>query len=109
MTRLGKSAAQVGGRIGVVVELELDVGLVEDHGHVVGHALAEARRSAAPGRWVAVGLFGLQTITSWVAAVTSVEHRLEVVHVAVVERRPGSRARPRAAPRYGYIENEGQA
>ena len=38
---------------------------------VRGNALHEGRRFARAGRWVPVGLFGLQTISSWVAAVTS--------------------------------------
>ena len=37
---------------------------------------------SAAGRWVAVGLLGLQTISSWVAAVDLGRHRVEVVDVA---------------------------
>ena len=59
--------------------------------------------------WVPVGLFGLQTISSWVAAVTSARHRVEVVDVALGERHADLAGARVSAGRYGYIENAGQA
>ncbi len=57
-TRLGKSASRSRRRVGVVVGLELDVGLVEDHRHVRRDPLAEGgdlgRRDVGRGRVVRV-------------------------------------------------------
>ena len=58
--------------------------------------------------WVAVGLFGLQTISSWVAAVTSAAIASRSWTPPSVSGTRISRA-PVSACRYGYIENEGQA
>ena len=52
-------------------QVELAVGLVEDHRDVARDARARTRRSRSSGSAVEVGLFGLQTITSRVAAVIS--------------------------------------
>ena len=59
------------------------------------------------GTWVPVGLFGLQTTTSWVAAVM-LGHRRQVVAVGVVEV-DRDRARAESAARCGYIEKDGHA
>ena len=56
--------------VGILEGVELDVGLVEDHGHVARDGLEELVYRTG-GSAVAVGLFGLQTITIRVAAVTS--------------------------------------
>ena len=62
--------------------------------------MARDRRRRTPaisssGSAVEVGLFGLQTITSRVATVISVAHRVEVVRVRRRRAGPRSRARPR--------------
>ena len=63
---------------------------------------------SAAGMWVAVGLFGLQTTSSWVAAVTSAAIASRSWTSPSASGTRISRASVSAA-RYGYIENEGQA
>ncbi len=63
---------------------------------------------SATGRWVPVGLFGLQTRTSWVAAVTSAAIASRSWTSPSASGTRTSRA-PVRAGRYGYIEKEGQA
>ena len=93
-------AAQVDGRVGVVVELELDVGLVDDHRDVLGDALAELgdprRRQVGRGRVVRVAddqQLGRRGDLG--------EHRVEVVDVA--RRRAATRISraPESGARYG--------
>ena len=76
---------QVERRVGVVEQVELAVGLVDDHADVAGAPARRRPRSRPPAARSIVGLFGLQTMTSRVAAVISARHRVEVVLVAVVE------------------------
>ena len=60
------------------------------------------------GRWVEVGLFGLQTIAIWVAAVISVAIASRSCSSPSPSATLTSRA-PESGARYGYIENDGQA
>ncbi len=78
-------AQQVEGRLGVVGDLELDVCLVEDHGHVVGDAIDEGadalRRQVGPGR--VVGVADQHELSR---GGDLGEDRVEVVDIAVAER-----------------------
>ena len=70
--------------------------------------LSQKAAISAAGRWVAVGLLGLQTISSWVAAVTSAAIASRSWTSPSASGTRISRA-PESAARYGYIENEGHA
>ena len=63
---------------------------------------------SAAGRWVPVGLLGLQTSSSWVAAVTSAAIASRSWTSPSASGTRTSRA-PVSAGRYGYIEKAGQA
>ncbi len=63
--------------------------------------------TSAAGRWVPVGLFGLQTRTSCVAAVTSAAIASRSWTSPSASGTRISRA-PVRAGRYGYIEKAGQ-
>ena len=87
--------------VGVVEQVELAVGLVEDHADVARDPLEERLDVARAASAVEVGLFGLQTMTRRVATVTSRGHRVEVVAVVVVERDRDRARAPEAAARCG--------
>ena len=98
-------APEVDRRVGIVVELELDVGLVDDHGDVVGDPLEQLpdprRRQVGGGRVVGVaddqdlgrgGELG--------------DHRVEIVGVIAVERH-ADLARPRERCQVGVDRERG--
>ncbi len=79
---VGVAREQLDRGVGIVEQVELAVGLVDDHADVRRHLARRSPRSRASGSAVLVGLLGLQTITRRVATVISAASRQVVALLA---------------------------
>jgi len=108
-TTIRVARQQIHRRVRVVVGLVLDVGLVDDDRRPpTARSRRSPVRSAPPAGACRVGLLGLQTIRSCVAAVTSSSIASRSWMYPSASGTRISRA-PERAGRCGYIENDGQA